>query len=146
MTVTWTSGYNIDKAVPFVEWGSKGNHPTRSPAGTLTFDRGSMCGMYDFLVMLSVPKKESTKFFLSCRWSCTVSWLARSRIHTHQFLKGVVAQHQVMHYYVHKDIVRFGLNPHAVADSKFWIWGTKIQVHNFIFFDIQIINIKICSK
>ncbi|KAM7483449.1 hypothetical protein LguiB_008032 [Lonicera macranthoides] len=44
MTVTWTSGYNIDKAVPFVEWGSKGNHPTRSPAGTLTFDRGSMCG------------------------------------------------------------------------------------------------------
>ncbi|KAL0329422.1 UNVERIFIED_CONTAM: putative inactive purple acid phosphatase 27 [Sesamum radiatum] len=44
MTVTWTSGYNIDEAVPFVEWGSKGHHKTRSPAGTLTFHRNSMCG------------------------------------------------------------------------------------------------------
>ncbi|GER43662.1 purple acid phosphatase 27 [Striga asiatica] len=30
MTVTWTSGYNIDEAVPFVEWGFKG-----SPARTV---------------------------------------------------------------------------------------------------------------
>ncbi|GKA23229.1 nucleotide pyrophosphatase/phosphodiesterase-like protein [Tanacetum coccineum] len=44
MTVTWTSGYNIDEAVPFVEWGWKGQTPRLSPAGTLTFTRGSMCG------------------------------------------------------------------------------------------------------
>lgn len=44
MTVTWTSGYNIDEATPFVEWGLKGNNQKRAPAGTLTFDRSSMCG------------------------------------------------------------------------------------------------------
>ncbi|EPS73863.1 hypothetical protein M569_00891, partial [Genlisea aurea] len=45
MTVTWTSGYNIDEAVPFVEWGAAGGHSrARSPAGTLTFSRSSMCG------------------------------------------------------------------------------------------------------
>ncbi|KAF4361615.1 hypothetical protein F8388_007631 [Cannabis sativa] len=44
MTVTWTSGYNIDEAVPFVEWGLKGETQQRSPAGTLTYDRTSMCG------------------------------------------------------------------------------------------------------
>lgn len=44
MTVTWTSGYNIDEAIPFVEWGWKGHKQTRSPAGTLTFQRSSMCG------------------------------------------------------------------------------------------------------
>ncbi|KAL8250333.1 hypothetical protein R6Q59_034026 [Mikania micrantha] len=44
MTVTWTSGYNIDEATPLVEWGWKGNTKSLSPAGTLTFTRGSMCG------------------------------------------------------------------------------------------------------
>lgn len=44
MTVTWTSGYNIDGADPFVEWGPKGGKQTRSLAVTLTFDRNSMCG------------------------------------------------------------------------------------------------------
>ncbi|KAI7985101.1 putative inactive purple acid phosphatase 27 [Camellia lanceoleosa] len=44
MTVTWTSGYNINEAVPFVQWGFKGEHQTQSPAGTLTFHRNSMCG------------------------------------------------------------------------------------------------------
>ncbi|XP_027065919.1 nucleotide pyrophosphatase/phosphodiesterase [Coffea arabica] len=44
MTVTWTSGYNIDEAYPFVEWGWKGHAAMRSPAGTLTFNRGSLCG------------------------------------------------------------------------------------------------------
>ncbi|XP_022867900.1 probable inactive purple acid phosphatase 27 isoform X2 [Olea europaea var. sylvestris] len=43
-TVTWTSGYNIDEAIPFVEWGWKGQKQKRSPAGTLTFERKSMCG------------------------------------------------------------------------------------------------------
>uniref|UniRef100_A0A803P839 Purple acid phosphatase n=1 Tax=Cannabis sativa TaxID=3483 RepID=A0A803P839_CANSA len=36
MTVTWTSGYNIDEAVPFVEWGLKGETQQRSPAGYLS--------------------------------------------------------------------------------------------------------------
>ncbi|KAL6556950.1 putative inactive purple acid phosphatase 24 [Orobanche hederae] len=44
MAVTWTSGYNIDEAIPFVEWGWKGHMQTRSPGGTLTFKRNSMCG------------------------------------------------------------------------------------------------------
>ncbi|GMY15114.1 probable inactive purple acid phosphatase 27 [Fagus crenata] len=44
MTVTWTSGYDIIEAVPFVEWGPKGEAQIRSPAATLTFDRTSMCG------------------------------------------------------------------------------------------------------
>nr|GMD81236.1 probable inactive purple acid phosphatase 27 [Ipomoea batatas] len=44
MTVTWTSGYNIDEAVPVVEWGLKGHPMRNSPAGTLTLDRNSMCG------------------------------------------------------------------------------------------------------
>lgn len=44
MTITWTSGYGIDEAEAFVEWGKKGGQQRRSPAGTLTFDRNSMCG------------------------------------------------------------------------------------------------------
>jgi hypothetical protein len=44
MTVTWTSGYGIDEAEPFVEWGPKGGAQVRSPAGTLSFDRNTMCG------------------------------------------------------------------------------------------------------
>uniref|UniRef100_A0A7C9ABG3 Purple acid phosphatase n=1 Tax=Opuntia streptacantha TaxID=393608 RepID=A0A7C9ABG3_OPUST len=44
MTVTWTSGYGIDEAEPFVEWGPIGGERTKSPAGTLTFHRSSMCG------------------------------------------------------------------------------------------------------
>ncbi|KAM0932170.1 putative phosphodiesterase I [Dioscorea sansibarensis] len=44
MTVTWTSGYNINEAFPFVEWGPEGGPQTRSSAGTLTFSRNSMCG------------------------------------------------------------------------------------------------------
>ncbi|KAJ6843278.1 putative inactive purple acid phosphatase 27 isoform X1 [Iris pallida] len=44
MTVTWTSGYSIEEAVPFVEWSVQGGAEMRSPAGTLTFSRSSMCG------------------------------------------------------------------------------------------------------
>ncbi|XP_062170747.1 probable inactive purple acid phosphatase 27 isoform X1 [Alnus glutinosa] len=44
MTVTWTSGCNVIEAVPFVEWGLKGESQTQSPAGTLTFKRNAMCG------------------------------------------------------------------------------------------------------
>lgn len=44
MTLTWTSGYGIDSAEPFVEWGPVDGEKGRSPAVTLTFDRSSMCG------------------------------------------------------------------------------------------------------
>ncbi|RHN68641.1 putative phosphodiesterase I [Medicago truncatula] len=44
MTVTWTSGYDINEVVPFVEWGPKGGKQIQSAAGTLTFNRNSMCG------------------------------------------------------------------------------------------------------
>uniref|UniRef100_A0A1D1YSF9 Purple acid phosphatase n=2 Tax=Anthurium amnicola TaxID=1678845 RepID=A0A1D1YSF9_9ARAE len=44
MAVTWTSGYSIDEALPFVEWGPHAGARTSSPAGTLTFGRNSMCG------------------------------------------------------------------------------------------------------
>ncbi|KAG2678538.1 hypothetical protein I3760_11G007300 [Carya illinoinensis] len=43
MTVTWTSGYNVIEAVPFVAWGLKGEPQSQTPAGTLTFSRNSMC-------------------------------------------------------------------------------------------------------
>jgi hypothetical protein len=47
MAVTWTSGYNIDEAYPFVEWRMKGEETSkRMPAGTLTFKQGHLCGMY----------------------------------------------------------------------------------------------------
>ncbi|KAG6634945.1 hypothetical protein I3843_11G007400 [Carya illinoinensis] len=44
MTVTWTSGYALDEAVPFVEYAVKGQAKARSPAGTLTIDQNSLCG------------------------------------------------------------------------------------------------------
>ncbi|KAJ4778923.1 Purple acid phosphatase [Rhynchospora pubera] len=44
ITVTWTSGYSISEAVPFVEWGKFGGAPAQTPAGTLTFSQNSMCG------------------------------------------------------------------------------------------------------
>ncbi|XP_048527800.1 uncharacterized protein LOC125507190 [Triticum urartu] len=44
MTVTWTSGYGISEAHPFVEWGMKGSHPVHAAADTVTFGRESLCG------------------------------------------------------------------------------------------------------
>lgn len=46
MAVTWTSGYNIDEAIPVVKWGPEEQEEMAflSPAGTLTFSRNSMCG------------------------------------------------------------------------------------------------------
>ena len=44
MTVTWTSGYGLDEAEPFVEWGLQGEEQRSSLAVTLTFDRNTMCG------------------------------------------------------------------------------------------------------
>lgn len=47
MAVTWTSGYSIDEAYPFVEWRMKGEESSkRTPAGTLTFTRGHLCGTF----------------------------------------------------------------------------------------------------
>ncbi|XP_021638176.2 probable inactive purple acid phosphatase 1 isoform X2 [Hevea brasiliensis] len=44
MAITWTSGYGINEAEPFIEWAPEGGDPIHSPAGTLTFDQRSMCG------------------------------------------------------------------------------------------------------
>ncbi|XP_024994014.1 probable inactive purple acid phosphatase 1 isoform X3 [Cynara cardunculus var. scolymus] len=44
MTITWTSGYGVDEAEPFVEWARRGEDKRRSPAATLTIDRNSLCG------------------------------------------------------------------------------------------------------
>ncbi|KAK1268113.1 putative inactive purple acid phosphatase 1 [Acorus gramineus] len=44
MTVTWTSGYDISEAEPFVVWGRIEEDQIQTPAGTLTFSRNSMCG------------------------------------------------------------------------------------------------------
>ncbi|WVZ65481.1 hypothetical protein U9M48_014836 [Paspalum notatum var. saurae] len=45
MAVTWTSGYNINEAYPFVEWKMKGEESSkRTPAGTLTYTRRQLCG------------------------------------------------------------------------------------------------------
>lgn len=52
MTVTWTSGYDINEAVPIVEWGRQGETQSRSPAATLTFDRTSLCGMILFIYIM----------------------------------------------------------------------------------------------
>ncbi|KAJ8436862.1 hypothetical protein Cgig2_026186 [Carnegiea gigantea] len=49
MTVTWTSGYNIDEAVPLVEWGQSDSTPKQTAAGTLTFSRETLCGMAELL-------------------------------------------------------------------------------------------------
>eukprot|EP00249_Psilotum_nudum_P020505 c27734_g1_i1 orf=510-1811(+) len=45
MTVTWTSGYGIDDAMPIVQWGPEWKDDQFiSPAGTLTYGRDDMCG------------------------------------------------------------------------------------------------------
>lgn len=44
MAVTWTSGYDINEAIPFVEWGLQNGPQTRTHAGTLTYSRNDMCG------------------------------------------------------------------------------------------------------
>jgi hypothetical protein len=62
MTVTWTSGYDISEAYPFVEWGvvtsDAGKSPMRTLAGTLTFNRGSMCGAWPVGPKLSSSIRE----------------------------------------------------------------------------------------
>lgn len=60
MVVTWTSGYNIDEATPFVEWGWADQCPKLAPAGTLTFSRSSMCGM---MSVLSIKKNYKYIYF-----------------------------------------------------------------------------------
>lgn len=60
MTVTWTSGYNVIEAVPFVEWGMKGESQTRSPAGTLTFHQNDMCGIIHLSLTMEVKDLQTS--------------------------------------------------------------------------------------
>ena len=74
ITVTWTSGYGISDAEPFVEWGPKGGNLVKSPAGTLTFDRNTMCGMQllCYFLVLILPVFESKSYFWDGK-SCFLS-------------------------------------------------------------------------
>lgn len=65
MTVTWTSGYNIDESVPFVQYGMKGEIQLFSPAGTLTFEQNSMCGMNHLLLnsLLDIVKNTARECY-----------------------------------------------------------------------------------
>ncbi|KAI3471470.1 hypothetical protein Pfo_031147 [Paulownia fortunei] len=65
------NGYNIDEAVPFVEWGWKGHPQVRSPAGTLTFSRGGMCGAPARTVGWRDPGFIHTSFLMDL-WPNTV--------------------------------------------------------------------------
>ncbi|PWA36823.1 purple acid phosphatase [Artemisia annua] len=63
MTVTWTSGYNIDEATPITEWGRKEQNKKLSPAGTLTFTCSSMCGAPARTIGWCDPGFFHTSFF-----------------------------------------------------------------------------------
>ncbi|XP_043705689.1 probable inactive purple acid phosphatase 1 isoform X2 [Telopea speciosissima] len=103
MTVTWTSGYGLNESVPFVEWGPKGGNQIRSPAVTLTFSRGSMCG---------APAR-------------TVGWRDPGFIHT-SFLKDLwpnsMYTYKLGHRlfngtYIWSQIYQFRASPHPGQDS-----------------------------
>jgi hypothetical protein len=69
MTVTWTCGYGINEAEPFVEWGQKDGDRMHSLAGTLTFDRNSLCGGWLFyLVNLDLAKSDLRMKALCLSW------------------------------------------------------------------------------
>lgn len=81
MTVTWTSGYGIGEAIPVVEWGLQGAKRSISPAGTLTFDRGSMCGECEFFLLLC---KDSCLLIHRnlCEWQnvhIQIAWIEKER-------------------------------------------------------------------
>jgi hypothetical protein len=108
MTVTWTSGYDISEAYPFVEWGvvtsGIGKSPTRTPAGTLTFNRGSMCGMYGatgssikpFLPKTSsIRERERLTWLSSFRRASADGWVERPRLHPHGVHEGTMAEQRV---------------------------------------------------
>jgi hypothetical protein len=45
MTITWTSGYGTNEAIPVVKWGIKDEtERLTTVAGTLTFTKNDMCG------------------------------------------------------------------------------------------------------
>ncbi|VAI70129.1 unnamed protein product [Triticum turgidum subsp. durum] len=119
MAVTWTSGYDVGDAYPFVEWGmvtsgTGAGNPTRSPAGTLTFNRGSMCG---------APAR-------------TIGWRDPGFIHT-AFMRGLWPNKETMYYYPAENRANFwykvdyGMFRFCVADSEHdWREGTP--QHKFI--------------
>ncbi|KAL2547712.1 putative inactive purple acid phosphatase 27 [Forsythia ovata] len=118
MTVTWTSGYNIDEAIPFLEWGLKGHQQKRSPAGTLTFERNAMCGS---------PAR-------------TVGWRDPGFVHT-SFLKDLwpntVYTYKMGHLltngsYIWSKMYSFRSSPYPGQDSLqrviiFATWGSNYQ-------------------
>ncbi|KAL8143944.1 hypothetical protein V2J09_016976 [Rumex salicifolius] len=103
MTVTWTSGYSIDEAYPFVEWGIDSSSLKQSPAGTLTFTRDTVCG---------APAR-------------TVGWRDPGYIHT-SFLKDLWPNRLYMYRmghllsndtYVYSKYYKFRSSPYPGQDS-----------------------------
>ncbi|EEF51791.1 hydrolase, putative [Ricinus communis] len=99
MTITWTSGYNIDEAVPFVAWGDL----QCARCCNMTFHRNSMCGS---------PAR-------------TVGWRDPGYIHT-SFLKNLwpntVFTYQIGHIlsngsYVWSKMYSFKSSPYPGQDS-----------------------------
>ncbi|XP_059304654.1 probable inactive purple acid phosphatase 1 isoform X1 [Lycium ferocissimum] len=93
MTVTWTSGYGINEAEPFVEWGPKGGQQGRTPAGTLTFARSSMCGAPARTVGWRDPGFIHTSF-LKELWPNTVYTYKLG----HRFLNGTYIWYQMYQF------------------------------------------------
>ncbi|PWA89792.1 Iron/zinc purple acid phosphatase-like C-terminal domain-containing protein [Artemisia annua] len=87
MTVTWTSGYNIDEATPITEWGRKEQNKKLSPAGTLTFTRSSMCGAPERTIGWRDPGFFHTSFFKEL-WPNTMTGLVAAYYHIWRHGKG----------------------------------------------------------
>lgn len=67
MAVTWTSGYNVDEAYPFVEWtmnGKENARARRSPADTLTFTRNHLCGKVQSNLLKKHPNHVKKNFYI----------------------------------------------------------------------------------
>ncbi|KAL0013474.1 hypothetical protein SO802_000543 [Lithocarpus litseifolius] len=72
MTVIWTSGYGINEAGAFVEWGPKGGDQVHSPAGTSTFDCNSMS--YDTEMHTHTDTHISSVDWVCMRWYISPSY------------------------------------------------------------------------
>ena len=90
MSVTWTSGYGISDAEPFVQWGLKGGDHMHSPAETLTFTSDSMCGKGTHLpVNLSTHRSVWWIFFFKKVSHCTQRLSISEQVHQQEQWDGV---------------------------------------------------------
>ncbi|KAH6798704.1 Purple acid phosphatases superfamily protein [Perilla frutescens var. frutescens] len=98
MTVTWTSGYDISEAEPFVEWGRKGGYQVPSLAVTLTFDRGSMCGAPARTVGWRDPGFIHTSFLKDLWPNSVYTYKLGHKLHNGTFIWSSVYQFKASPY------------------------------------------------